>query len=146
MKTIKVYSYDELNKSAKVSAYKTMAADHDSMIKQELAECAKVICKAFDGIIWDGTAFHGLQDDNFNMASAIATLDEMHNVELKNAIMSELLIDMSWNVYGYPLDEWLNSAYKKFFYKYKATPESIARYCKDCHKWFYVNGAICYDE
>nr|DAM59685.1 MAG TPA: hypothetical protein [Caudoviricetes sp.] len=36
MKTIKVYSYDELNKSAKASAYKTMAADHDFMIKQEL--------------------------------------------------------------------------------------------------------------
>lgn len=44
MKTIKVYSYDELNKSAKASAYRTMAADHNFMIKQELAECAKVIC------------------------------------------------------------------------------------------------------
>ena len=41
MKTIKVYSYDELNKSAKASAYRTMAADHNFMIKQELAECAK---------------------------------------------------------------------------------------------------------
>ncbi len=36
MKTIKVYSYDELNKSAKASAYRTMAADHNFMIKQEL--------------------------------------------------------------------------------------------------------------
>lgn len=146
MKTVKLYSYDELNKSAKASAYKTMAADHNFMIKQEMAECAKVICKAFSGIEWDGTAFYGCQDDNFSMTSAIIMLDDMHNVELKNIIMSELLIDMSWNVYGYPLDEWLNSAYKKFFYKYKATPESIAEYCKDYHKWFYVNGAICYDE
>ena len=146
MKTIKLYSYNELNKSAKASAYKTMAADHNFMIKQEMAECAKVICKAFSGIEWDGTAFYGCQDDNFSMTSAIISLDDMHNVELKNIIMSELLIDMSWNVYGYPLDEWLNSAYRKFFYKYKATPESIAEYCKDCHKWFYVNGAICYDE
>ena len=146
MKTVKLYSYNELNRSAKASAYKTMAADHNFMIKQELARCAKVICKAFSGIEWDGTAFYGCQDDNFSMTSAIISLDDMHNVELKNIVMSELLIDMSWNVYGYPLDEWLNSAYKKFFYKYKATPESIARYCKDCHKWFYVNGAIYYDE
>ena len=146
MKTVKLYSYNELNRSAKASAYKTMAADHNFMIKQEMAECAKVICKAFSGIEWDGTAFYGCQDDNFSMTSAIISLDDMHNVELKNIIMSELLIDMSWNVYGYPLDEWLNSAYKKFFYKYKATPESIAEYCKDFHKWFYVNGAICYDE
>lgn len=146
MKTIKLYSYNELNRSAKASAYKTMAADHNFMIKQEMAECAKVICKAFSGIEWDGTAFYGCQDDNFNMTSAIITLDDMHNVELKNIIMSELLIDMSWNVYGYPLDEWLNSAYRKFFYKYKATPECIAEYCKRCHKWFYVNGAIYYDE
>ena len=146
MKTVKLYSYNELNKSAKASAYKTMAADHNFMIKQEMAECAKVICKAFSGIVWDGTSFYGRQDDNFSMTSAIIMLDDMHNVELKNIIMSELLIDMSWNVYGYPLDEWLNSAYKKFFHKYKATPESIAEYCKDCHKWFYVNGAICYDE
>lgn len=43
MKTIKLYSYDELNRSAKASAYRTMAADHNFMIKQELAECAKVI-------------------------------------------------------------------------------------------------------
>ena len=146
MKKITLYSYNELNRSAKASAYKTMAADHNFMIKQEMAECAKVICKAFSGIVWDGTAFYGCQDDNFSMTSAIIALDDMHNVELKNIIMSELLIDMSWNVYGYPLDEWLNSAYKKFFYKYKATPESIAEYCKDCHKWFYVNGAIYYDE
>ena len=146
MKTIKLYSYNELNKSAKASAYKTMAADHNFMIKQEMAECAKVICKAFSGIEWDGTAFYGCQDDNFSMTSAIISLDDMHNVELKNIIMSELLIDMSWNIYGYSLAEWFNSAYKKFFYKYKATPESIAEYCKDCHKWFYVNGAICYDE
>lgn len=146
MKTIKVYSYDELNKSAKASAYKTMAADHDFMIKQELAECAKVICKAFDGITWDGKAFHGCQDDNFSMTSAIIALDDMHNVELKNIIMAELLIDMTWNVYGYSIAGWLNSAYKKYLYKYKATPERIARYCKDCHVWFYVNGAIYYDE
>lgn len=146
MKTVKLYSYDELNKSAKASAYKTMAADHNFMIKQEMAECAKVICKAFSGIEWDGTAFYGCQDDNFSMTSAIIMLDDMHNVELKNIIMSELLIDMSWNVYGYPLDEWLNSAYRKFFYKYKATPECIAEYCKDCHVWFHVNGAIYYDN
>lgn len=146
MKIIKVYSYDELNKSAKASAYKTMAADHDFMIKQELAECAKVICKAFDGITWDGKEFHGWQGDSFNMTSAIISLNDMHNVELKNIIMSELLIDMSWNIYGYPLDEWLNSAYRKYFFKYKATPECIAEYCKDCHKWFYENGAIYYDE
>ena len=145
MKTIKLYSYNELNKSAKASAYKTMAADHNFMIKQELAGCAKTICKAFSGIEWDGTAFYGCQDDNFSMTSAIIMLDDMHNVELKNIIMSELLIDMSWNVYGYPLDEWLNSAYKKFFYKYKATPESIAEYCKTCKVWFYANGARCYD-
>ena len=146
MKTVKLYSYNELNRSAKASAYKTMAADHNYMIKQEMEQCAKVICKAFSGIEWDGTAFYGCQDDNFNMTSAIIMLDDMHNVELKNIIMSELLIDMSWNVYGYPLDEWLNSSYRKFFHKYKATPECIAKYCKDCHKWFYVNGAICYDE
>ena len=79
------------------------------------------------------------------MTSAIIMLDDMHNVELKNIIMSELLIDMSWNVYGYPLDEWLNSAYRKFFYKYKATPECIAEYCKTCRVWFYANGALCYD-
>lgn len=146
MKTIKLYSYNELNRSAKASAYKTMAADHNFMIKQELAGCAKVICKAFSGIEWDGTVFHGLQDDNFNMASAIATLDEMHNRELKDIILTVMLVDMSWNTYGYSLAKWFNSAYKKFFYKYKATPECIAKYCKDCHKWFYVNGAICYDE
>ena len=145
MKTVKLYSYNELNKSAKASAYKTMAADHNFMIKQEMAECAKVICKAFSGIEWDGTAFYGFQDDNFSMTSAIIMLDDMHNVELKNIIMSELLIDMSWNVYGYPLDEWLNSAYRKFFYKYKATPECIAEYCKTCKVWFYANGARCYD-
>lgn len=145
MKTIKVYSYDELNKSAKASAYKAMAADHDFMIKQELAECAKVICKAFDGITWDGKSFYGWQDDNFNMTKAIIVLNDMHNVELKNIIMSELLIDMTWNVYGYPIDGWLNSSYKKYFFKYKATPECIAEYCKDCHKWFYDNGAIYYD-
>lgn len=146
MKTVKLYSYNELNRSAKASAYKTMAADHNFMIRQELAECAKVICKAFSGIEWDGTAFYGCQDNDLSMTSAIITLDDMHNVELKNIIMSELLIDMSWNVYGYPLDEWLNSAYKKFFYKYQATPESIAEYCKSCHVWFHVNGAIYYDN
>lgn len=145
MKTIKLYSYDELNRTAKASAYKTMAADHNFMIKQELAECAKVICKAFDGITWDGTAFHGQQMDNFNMTSAIATLDEMHDRELKDIIMTVMLIDLSWNIYGYSLAEWLNSAYKKFFYKYKATPECIAEYCKSRHVWFHVNGAGCYD-
>lgn len=146
MKTVKLYSYDELNKSAKASAYKTMAADHNFMIKQELADCAKIICKAFDGITWDGKAFSGRQSDNFSMTSAIIALNDMHNVELKNIIMSELLIDMSWNVYGYSLAEWFNSAYKKFFHKYQATPGCIAEYCKTCHVWFHVNGAIYYDN
>lgn len=146
MKKITLYSYEELSKSAKASAYRVMASNHNLIIKQELAGCAKVICKAFSGIEWDGTAFYGHQDDNFSMTSAIISLDDMHNVELKNIIMSELLIDMSWNVYGYSLAGWLNSAYKKFFYKYQATPECIAKYCKDCHKWFYVNGAIYYDR
>lgn len=146
MKTIKLYSYNELNRSAKASAYKTMAADHNFMIRQEMAECAKVICKAFSGIEWDGTAFYGCQDNGFSMTNAIISLNDMHNVGLKNIIMSELLIDMSWNVYGYPLDEWLNSAYRKYFYKYKATPECIAEYCKRCHVWFHVNGAIYYDN
>lgn len=145
MKTIKLYSYDELNSSAKASAYKTMAADHNFAIKEELAGCAKVICKAFNGITWDGKAFHGLQDDNFNMASAIANLDEMHDRELKDIILTVMLVDMSWNTYGYSLAEWFNSAYKKFFYKYQATPECIAEYCKTCKVWFYVNGARCYD-
>lgn len=146
MKTVKLYSYNELSKSAKASAYKTMAADHNFMIKQELEGCAKAICKAFSGIKWDDTAFYGYQDDNFSMTSAIISLDDMHNVELKNIIMSELLIDMSWNIYGYSLAEWFNSAYRKYFYKYKATPECIAKYCKDCHVWFHVNGAIYYDN
>ena len=145
MKTIKVYSYDELNKSAKASAYKTMAADHNFMVKQGLAKCAKVICEAFDGIEWDGKEFHGWQSDSFNMTKAIVVLNDMHNVELKNIIMSELLIDMSWDVCGYSIAGWLNSSYKKYFFKYKATPECIAEYCKDCHKWFYDNGAIYYD-
>lgn len=30
--------------------------------------------------------------------------------------------------------------------KYQATPGCIAKYCKDCHVWFCVNGTICYDE
>lgn len=145
MKTVKLYSYGELNRSAKASAYRTMAADHNFMIRQELAGCAKTICKAFDGITWDGTAFHGQQMDNC-ITTAIISLDDMHNTELKNIIMSELLIDMSWNIYGYSIAGWLNSAYRKFFHKYQATPECIAEYCKSCHVWFYVNGAICYDE
>lgn len=145
MKTIKVYSYDELNRSAKASAYKTMAADHNFMVKRGLAKCAKVICEAFDGIEWDGKEFHGWQSDRFSMTKAIVTLSDMHNVELKNIIMSELLIDMSWNVCGYSIAGWLNSSYKKYFFKYKATPEGIAEYCKAYHKWFYDNGAIYYD-
>ena len=145
MKTVKLYSYNELNKSAKASAYKTMSADHNFMIKQEMAECAKVICKAFSGIEWDGTAFYGCQDNGFSMTSAIITLDDMHNIELKNIIMSELLIDMSWHVYGYPIAGWLNRAYRKFFYNYNATPECIAEYCKTCKVCFYANGARCYD-
>lgn len=145
MKTIKLYSYEELGKSAKASAYKVMAEDHNLIIKQELADCAKVICKAFDGIKWDGKKFHGKQDVNLNLVSALITLDEMHNVELKNIIMFLLLIDLKWNQYGYSIAEWLNDAYKKFFHKYQATPECIAEYCKDCHVWFYVNGVRCYD-
>lgn len=145
MKTVKLYSYNELNRSAKASAYRTMAADHNFMIRQELAGCAKTICKAFNGITWDGKYFHGFQMDNCIVTSIIA-LDDMHNVELKNIIMSELLIDMTWHDYGYSIAGWLNSAYRKYFYKYKATPECIAKYCKDCHVWFHVNGAIYYDN
>lgn len=145
MKTVKLYSYEELGKSAKASAYKDMAYDHNVMIKQELKDCAKVICKAFDGIKWDGKEFHGKQDPDMNLVSALITLDEMHDVELKNIIMFLLLIDLKWNTYGYSIAEWLNDAYKKFFYKYQATPECIAEYCKTCKVWFYVNGARCYD-
>lgn len=81
MKTVKLYSYNELNRSAKASAYKTMAADHNFAIKEELAGCAKVICKAFNGITWDGTAFHGLQDDNFKwlVQSLISTRCTIEN-------------------------------------------------------------------
>lgn len=145
MKKITLYSYEELGKSAKASAYKDMAYDHNLMIKQELKDCAKVICKAFDGIKWDGEKFHGKQNPDINLVSALITLDEMHNVELKNIIMFLLLIDLRWNTYGYSIAEWLNDAYKKFFYKYQANPECIAEYCKNCKAWFYVNGARCYD-
>lgn len=79
------------------------------------------------------------------MASAIANLDEMHDRELKDIILTVMLVDMSWNTYGYSLAEWFNSAYKKFFHKYQATPGCIAEYCKTCKVWFYVNGARCYD-
>ena len=80
-----------------------------------------------------------------NLVSTLLTLDEMHDVELKNIIMFLLLIDLRWSTYGYSIAEWLSDAYKKFFYKYQATPESIAEYCKTCKVWFYVNGARCYD-
>lgn len=145
MKTIKLYSYDELGKSAKASAYRVMAHDHNFIIKQRLQDCAKIICKAFKGIQWDGKEFHGWQDDNLNMVSVLATLDDMHTVELKNTIMYVLLIDPKWNTEGYSVADWLNSAYRRFFHENQATPECIAEYCKDCHVWFYVNGAICYD-
>ena len=145
MKKITLYSYEELGKSARASAYKDMAYDHNLMIKQGLKDCAKVICKAFDGIKWDGKKFHGKQNPDINLVSALITLDEMHNVELKNIVMFLLLIDLRWNTYGYSIAEWLNDAYKKFFYKYQATPECIAEYCKTCKVWFYVNGARCYD-
>ncbi|EEX69991.1 hypothetical protein [Mitsuokella multacida] len=145
MKKITLYSYEELGKSAKASAYRVMAGDHNLIIKQELADCAKIICKAFDGIYWTGARFLGKQNSDINLASALATLDEMNNVELKNIIMSNLLVDLKWNQYGYSVAEWLDNAYVKYFHKYQATPECIAEYCKTCKVWFYVNGARCYD-
>lgn len=147
MRTVKLYSYDELGKNAKASAYKNMAYDHNFIIKQRLQDCAKVICKAFKGIEWDGKEFHGWQDDNLNMVRVLDTLDDMHTAELKNTIMYALLVDTKWTrtTCGYSVAEWLNSAYRKFFHENQATPECIAEYCKDCKVWFYANGARCYD-
>lgn len=103
MKTIKLYSYDELNRSAKASAYRTMAADHNFMIKQELAECAKVICNSSDESA--ATIAENLEGNHFRDRVYVYDQPEVISDIYEAMVNSDIqIVDVSKLTHGDPID------------------------------------------